>query len=588
MHQDDASYGMEAEDSMDQLRKIFENAGTYIGKMSASQKLLLGSLAVIAAMTMFLVSQYASKPTLVDLMAETGDAMTMSSLRAAGIEAEVVNGKIQVPPSQRSSAVAVLAQAGQLPGDTTLLFDNLIGSQDWKASKEQHRQQRTIALQNELSRTITQFRFVHKASVILDIPESSGLGRAVRVPSASITMFSNGGSQLGQDTVDAAAGMVMGAVSGLNAKNIQVIDGSTGQPRTVSSADSRLTSKFLDQAQTVGDGKKHQIQEMLGHIPGVIVSVTAMVDVKRVDSIEQAYSKIDEGSISAVRSTGRAEDTMQQASRGAEPGVRSNQTASINTGGATGNSSNSAETIKEYDNQFGYITKNTVDHRGMPTHIRASIIVPEEYIRELLVNARATAAGDGEPEPVTDEDIREKFEGMDGNSGFKSLVVKQVEPHLMGQAPDGSMIAGDVVVSMAPIGDAYRRVGQIQSAGLMGSIMGSRGGNSLMLGNGNLVETVLVGVLAAVSILMMLMMVKRSSKNIELPSAEELVGLPPQLEGANDMIGEADESDSAMTGIEIEDAMVQIRQLRDQVGELITADPDAAAGLVERWAEIEE
>ncbi len=43
-----------------------------------------------------------------------------------------------------------------------------------------------------------------------------------------------------------------------------------------------------------------------------------------------------------------------------------------------------------------------------------------------------------------------------------------------------------------------------------------------------------------------------------------------------------------MTGIEIEDAMVQIRQLRDQVGELITADPDAAAGLVERWAEIEE
>tara|TARA_R110000868_G_scaffold411617_1_gene706227 strand:- start:309313 stop:311052 length:1740 start_codon:yes stop_codon:yes gene_type:complete len=579
---------MEAEDSMDQLRKIFENAGTYIGKMTASQKLLLGSLAVIAAMTMFLVSQYASKPTLVDLMAETGDTMTMSSLRAAGIEAQVVDGKIQVPPSQRSGAIAVLAQAGQLPGDTTLLFNNLIGSQDWKASKEQHRQSRTIALQNELSRTITQFRFVNKASVILDIPESSGLGRAVRVPSASITMFSNGGSQLGQDTVDAAAGMVIGAVSGLSPKNIQVIDGSTGQPRTVSSADSRLSSKYLDQAQTVGDGKKHQIQEMLGHIPGVIVSVTAMVDVTRVDSIEQAYSKIDEGSISAVKSTGSAEDTMQQASRGAEPGVRSNQTASINTGGGSGNSSNSAETIKEYDNQFGYITKNTVDPRGMPTHIRASIMVPEEYIRELLTNSRSASAGEGEPEPVTDEDIREKFEGMDGNSGFKSLIVKQVAPHLMGQAPDGSMIAGDVVVSMAPIGDSYRRVGQMQSAGFMGSIMGSGGGSSVMLGNGNLVETVLVGVLAAVSILMMLMMVKRSSRSIELPSAEELVGLPPQLEGANDMIGEADESDSAMTGIEIEDAMVQIRQLREQVGELITADPDSAAGLVERWAEIEE
>lgn len=574
---------------MDQLRKIFGNAGSYVNKMTASQKLLIASLAVIAAMTMFLVSQYAAKPTLVDLMDGTGDSTALASLRAAGIDAQLVDGSIKVPPSQQSGAVAVLAQNGQLPGDTTLMFGNLINSQDWKASKEQHRQQRTIALQNELARIIGQFRFVNNASVILDIPQSSGLGRAVRVPTASITMFSTGGAPLGQDTVDAAAGMVMGAVSGLQAKNIRVVDGTTGQPRIVSSADARLSSKYADQSRIVEDSKKHQIQTMLGHIPGIIISVSAMVDIKRVDSSEIAYSKVDEGTVSAVRSTGSTEDTMQQASRGAEAGVRSNQTASINTGSAVGNTSNSAVASKEYDNQFGYIKKQTIDPRGMPTHMQASIIVPEEYIRDLLMKAQEGAEDGAEPTPVSAEDIRERFEGMDGNSGFKSMIIKQVTPHLRGQGPDGSVIQGEVVVSMAPLGDAYNRIGQVQSAGFMGSLMGNNsGGGSLLLGNGNLVETILVGILAGVSVLMMLLMIKRSSQDIKLPTAEELVGLPPQLEGASDLIGEADEGEAAMTGIEVEDTMVELQQLREQVSELITSDPEGAASLVERWAEIEE
>lgn len=571
---------------MNQLREMMENAGTYIGKMGASQKLLLGSLAVIAAMTIFLVSQYASKPAMVDLIGESGNSLSLTSLRNAGIDAQVVDGQIKVPPAQQSAAVAVLAQSGQLPGDTTLMFGNLIGSQDWKASKEQHRQQYYIALQNELSKAISQFRNVRSANVILDVPQTSGLGRAVKVPSASITMFSQGGG-IGQGTVDAVAGMVMGAVSGLNPKNIQVIDGTTGQSRSVSTSDSRMASQFMDQAMSFREDKKQQIQEMLGHIPGVIVSVTAMVDVKKVASTEKAFAKVDEGTVAAVKTQQSAEDTMQQASRGAEPGVRSNQTASINTGSGAGNSSNSNETVKEYENQFGYTIKETIDHRGMPTHITASIIIPDEYIREILTNAQVVADG-AEPEPISAEDVQEWFSGPDGTTGFKQTVSQLVSPHLMGLAPDGTMLTGEVMVSSAPIGDAYRAQGQIQSAGFMGSVLGSGGGGSMMLGNGNLVETVLVGILAAVSVLMMLMMVKKSSKNIELPTAEELVGLPPQLDGMDDLIGEADESDAAMTGIEVEDATVQIQQLREQVSELIKSDPESAAGLVDRWAEVHD
>lgn len=571
---------------MGKLRQILDNASQQVTRMSATQKLLIGSLAVIAAMTLFLVSQYAAKPTLVDLMADSTDPAALATLRGAGIDAQVVEGSIQIPPSQRSGAVAVLSQAGQLPGDTTLLFQNLIQSQDWKASKEQHRQQYTIALQNELSRVISRFRSVEKASVILDVPQVSGLGRATRVPTASITVFTSGGA-VSQDTVDAAAGLVMGAVSGLDPKNVQVVDGSTGTPRYVSDDDSRMSSKFLEFSREVEHAKKRQIEQMLAHIPGVVVSVSAMVDVKSVASTERAYAPEQKGSVSLLKSQSGLEDSLQQQTKSAEAGVRSNQTASINTGSAAGTSSNTNETSKEFDNQFGYVETQTVDPRGMPTMMRASIIVPEEYIRDLLKRSKAAAAADGaEPEPVTDEEVRDRFEGIDGNSGLKGLIMQQVGPHLIGQGADGAMLTGDINVAMSPFGDAYRTSGQIQSAGFMGGLMGGSG--SPMLGNGNLVETVLVGVLAAIALVLMLMVVKRSGKNVELPSAEELLGMPPQLENLSDLIGEADESEAAMQGIEVDDAVVQIQKLREQVGELIKNDPNSAAGLVERWAELEE
>ncbi|MBL4698851.1 MAG: hypothetical protein JKX70_08450, partial [Phycisphaerales bacterium] len=57
---------------MDQIRLAMANIQQQVGKMGASQKLLLASLVVIATMTLFLVSQYAAKPATVALMAADG------------------------------------------------------------------------------------------------------------------------------------------------------------------------------------------------------------------------------------------------------------------------------------------------------------------------------------------------------------------------------------------------------------------------------------------------------------------------------------------------------------------------------------
>lgn len=127
---------------------------------------------------------------------------------------------------------------------------------------------------------------------------------------------------------------------------------------------------------------------------------------------------------------------------------------------------------------------------------------------------------------------------------------------------------------MSPVG--------AQSVGMLGSLTG---GGGMLAGGGRLVETVLVGVLAVVALGMMAMMVKRTSKRIELPDAEKLVGIPADLGTGGDLIGEAGEGEHVMTGIEVDDQLVEVQHLREQVSEMIKQDPESAAGLVERWAE---
>ena len=565
---------------MNQLRRVLGNIQDQTGRMTASQKLLLLSLSVIAAMTLFLVSQYAAKPSMVELMADNGELQTIDVLTRSGINASVENGKIMVPQGQQRAAAARLMESGSLPGDTTLLFNNLFQSQDWKASKDQHRQQAVIAKQNELARIIAKMRGVSKATVILDVPESSGLGRAVREPSASVMVLTAGNVPMSQNSVDAIANLVAGSAAGMDLASVKIIEGSTGRNRTVSTDESRMASQFMDQANQAEQHTKQKIEAMFAHIPGVVVSVTAMVDVTKVSTTERANAKTNEGTVSVPTKLSETSDVNSQVSSGAESGVRSNQTASINTGNGAGTSSERTTGDSDFAVAIGFKETHVLDNRGMPTHIKATVIVPQEYIEDIIRRSKVAGGATDEEATVGPNDAQQEFDAK-----YKQMITELVQPHLMGVSPEGAPITGEAVVSMAPMGASYMPAGvAMQQAGLIGTLTGGEG----MLASGNLIETALVGVLAMIAVVMMLMMVKRSSKNIELPSAEELVGIPPQLETIGDLVGEAGEGETAMAGIELDDAVMQVQQLREQVNDLIGSDPESAARLIGRWAEVEE
>ena len=258
--------------------------------------------------------------------------------------------------------------------------------------------------------------------------------------------------------------------------------------------------------------------------------------------------------------------------------MRSNQTASINTGGGSGTSTDIETGETTFQNAFGQRTKNIADPRGMPTKVNASVIFPQEYIQGIIASARPVVEGE-EPTPVTKEEAEEFFRLE------KVIFENLIQPHLVGIGANGIITQGSLMISMAPIGTSLIQGGVMQGGGgFMCSLTGG-GGSGALGSSSKLIETVLVGILAVVSLGMMAMMVKRSSNKIELPSAQDLVGVPPHLESAGDIVGEASEGEHVMTGIEIDDQLIEVQQIREQVAELIKQDPESAAGLVERWAE---
>ena len=64
--------------------------------------------------------------------------------------------------------------------------------------------------------------------------------------------------------------------------------------------------------------------------------------------------------------------------------------------------------------------------------------------------------------------------------------------------------------------------------------------------------------------------------------------IPPALSRGDDTVGEADEAEAPLAGIEIGDLELQLRKKVEQVSTLVKEKPSEAARLLNRWIAAEE
>jgi flagellar biosynthesis/type III secretory pathway M-ring protein FliF/YscJ len=130
----------------------------------------------------------------------------------------------------------------------------------------------------------------------------------------------------------------------------------------------------------------------------------------------------------------------------------------------------------------------------------------------------------------------------------------------------------------------------VVTSGLSGAGGAAGGGGSAGgLVSDGLIKYVGLGGLALVSVAMMLMMVRKASVREQLPTAEELVGIPPALARDSEMlVGEAAEGETPLEGIEVDDAALRRDEMLQQINNAARETPEELAALLRKWIRAEE
>lgn len=537
---------------METLKRYWTQIQHQAERLDAKSRILIGSLLVILLLVGFLLVQYAAAPDMVSISSFVGDQRVeaVNRLKEAGIRVRTSGDQIMVPAERRLEAVALLANSQLLAQDTASAFDEYVQSQNLWRSNPQDERSFLLAKQSFLSQTVRNLNGVRTASVVIDRPRNEGFSRTHRSPTASVIIHLDAGGRMNREFVSAVANLVSGAVSGMRPIDVQVIDATNNIARTVESEDDMFSSHGLAMANALENRYFDKLTQTLRYIPGVIIAVNVQVD-SEIRRSEEAFDFITDPALASDRST---TETRTDTRNSGEPGARSNVGAEIGGGGGVNREESREETNRTY--QPLQLSRRTASQHGggRARQVSVTVNIPRGYFVNLLRGQNPDI------ERPTDEDLQPIMAREIASIESQVQTLIHTEQH-----------EGLVFVSMVPDGTA------------IGFADAAPGGGMESLLQSDWVKPLGLGLLAVVALGMMLSMVRKATQQPPLPTAEELAGIPPMLESEEDLVGEAEESDPSMAGMELDEGEIRTRKIAGQIGEMIRSNPNEAATIFHRW-----
>ncbi len=296
--------------------------GFGFGRLAALAGIGIGIAAALVALTMNIGTQ--PKSLLYSNLDLKEASAVVQALQAAGIkyEAEGDGSTIMVPRDQVASARLMVASKGLVSSGSVgyEIFDqsSALGQTDFVQQLNRQR-----ALEGELARTIRGLDGVTSVRVHLNLPRRQLFEEEAEPPSASV-MIGITGRTPGDDQVQAVQNLVAGAVPGLKAEQVSVID----QHNKVLSVagGSSVAGKMADDRKTEVERRMAaRIKELVEGVVGpgrARVEVTADIDMARVTEQKETFDP--DGQVVRSEQTG-------------EENATENQPDGANTVSATGN-----------------------------------------------------------------------------------------------------------------------------------------------------------------------------------------------------------------------------------------------------------
>lgn len=534
---------------MDSLKRTWTQIRAALEDMTRAEKTAIIALTLLGLVVVGGFVFWASQPETVAIspMASGRSDQVLSRLRSAGIHAEVEAGQIVVPVDQQDRAIVMLVQGDLLSEDSAAAFDQMVVSQSPWTTNEQGDRAFLIAKQKVLGRILVNIQGVRAAQVVLAEPRDTGFGKTAIRPSASVTVTTVGSRDV-KSIVPAIAGLVSGAVAGMKPQDVDIVHANTGQAYNTGEKDDMLANDQIELVYKLEEYHKRKIERQLSYIPSVLVAVNV-----RTDSIAREITegwKYDKSQLVLNERTLETEERNVAAS--GEPGPRSNTGLDISSVNRPG----SVRTQNETETAMGERPILEKSHRVLAGHktqkINVTVNVPRTFFVDLF--KRRNPENESEPDDATLQPIVDRQLAM---------IRAQIEPLI--DAESQGLIAAHMIPDVASIGPAPAAVGldSVMTSGWIGTV-----GASL---------------LAVFAIGLMAYMVRHATKPESLPSLEELAGVPPTLPAEEDLIGEVEEHEATMEGMELDEEQLKSRRMAEQISEMIKANPGDAGAILGKW-----
>jgi flagellar M-ring protein FliF len=233
------------------------------------------------------------------------------------------SGALLVPANRVAEARLQLSSEGLPRGDD--VWDSFVQGNSFGSSRLVENARYTLALQDDLARTITSIDGIASAKVQLALPQDSVFARDRDETKASVFLAVRPGHRLDDAEIAGIANFVAWSVPNLTPNNVSLIDES-GRPLKAVAGDegAALSSSQLDYKQRKQDEYRASIREVLAPLvgdEGMRVSVHADIDFTESESTSETYG----AEPSVMVSESLREDQSSAGQVGGVPGALTNQ-----------------------------------------------------------------------------------------------------------------------------------------------------------------------------------------------------------------------------------------------------------------------
>jgi flagellar M-ring protein FliF len=384
---------------MDFLNKAVAQLSELFRSMTPGARLTAGLLLVAVVVSLGYLFRYEVSGADVYLMngepisADELNNMTAAFGKAGLKDFEIQGSKIRVPHGQQAAYMGALADAKALPAGFRSSFRRMIDNGNIFLSDKDREERLRIAIQENLSLWISKMTGIEAADVMIDTETKTGFGHEP-VKTASVSVQAAGSEPIKESQVDAICCLVSGAVAGLKPESVIVTDlKSSIVHRGTSESGGPGGNAYLTLQRRYEEDYQRKILHSLSFIPNLTVQTSVQLNrekVNRVWKMEPTKPVVIEH-----KEKSSTHNHEGSGATGGRPGYQTspNQPASLAGQGQKG-SHEEGEDSESEDRSMPGTTQMEMDTVGLtPESVRVTVGIPNNYFEKVWRERNPTPAG---------------------------------------------------------------------------------------------------------------------------------------------------------------------------------------------------